>query len=161
MVEPVFRYEPLSYLLKNGLPELSMECWENMDDGFHGPEYSPAWDRYQEMETSKDGGFVSMREDGRLIGYAMIKVNPDIHQKHLRVALLHDIYITSSKRGYAIKFFNYLQNFASMLGAYRMDVAERLSFDSSRGGAGKFYDYIGFKPMEVIWSKILSTEGNA
>lgn len=156
MVEPVFRYEPLSYLLQTGLPELAMECWEESYDEIKGDSFSPDWRRYGNMEDTKDGGFIAMRVDERLAGYAVMKINPDIHQRQLRVALLHDVYITEKSRGYAIKFFRYLENFAMMLGAYRIDVAEIIGSD-----VGKFYKYMGMRPMEVIWSKHLGKMGNA
>lgn len=155
------RYEPLAFLLQNGLPELAMECWDAMGDAFHSNVYSPDWHRYQELEDEKTLGFFAMRENGQLTGYAVIKINPDIHQSHLRVALLHDIFITEKKRGYAIQFIHELEKYAKMMGAYRMDGAERVSFDAQRGGAGKFYQYLGFHPMEVIWSKTFGEEGTA
>lgn len=156
-----YRYEPLSYLLKNGLPELSLECWEHMDDGFYKEIYSPDWKLYQEQEDRKDLGFVAMREEGKLVGYAVVKILTDIHQKDQRIGLLHDIYITGDKRGHAAAFFHYIEQLVKQMGAYCIDVAERLSFDANRGGSGKFYSFLGFRPMEVIWRKVLGEEGTA
>jgi GNAT superfamily N-acetyltransferase len=156
-----FSFEPLDYLLKTGLPELSKECWGNMGDGFYLEVFSPDWRMYKEQEDNKRLGFVAMREDGKLIGYANLIINKDIHQEDLKIAVIHDIFVTKEKRGYASALFHYLEQFALSLGAYRIDVAERLSFDEKRGGAGKFYGFLGYKPMEVIHSKVLVTEGNA
>ena len=156
-----FGYEPLEYLLKTGLSDLCLECWDNMDDGFYLEMFSPDWRLYKEQENEKRLGFVAMREYGKLIGYANLIVNRDIHQEGLKVAIIHDIFITKEKRGYASSFFHYLEQFAHTLGAYRIDVAERLSFDGKRGGVGKFYNFLGFKPMEVIYSKVLVKEGTA
>lgn len=156
-----YRYEPIEYLLKTGLPELVLECWDNIGDDFHSDVFSPDWGRYKEQEEEKSLGVFAMREEGVLVGYAVLKINRDIHQSHLRVGLIHDIYITEKKRGYAIQFVHELEKYAKMMGVWRIDGAERLSFDAHRGGAGKFYHYMGFRPMEVIWSKVLGEEGNA
>jgi hypothetical protein len=150
MVE--FRYEPLDYLLKTGLPALAQECFDVMDDKFGRDLYAPNWREYSDMEENKNLGFVAMREDDVLIGYAAIEIISDIHQKGLRIALMRDIFITEKKRGHAIKFFNYIKDFVKQLGAWRLDVAERLTFDASRGGVGKFYEFMGGERLEVIWS---------
>lgn len=156
-----FSYEPLEHLLKTGLPDLCLECWDKMDDGFYQEIFSPDWKLYKEQEDEKNLGFVAMRDEGKLVGYANIKILGDIHQKDARVALIHDIYITEEKRGHAVAFFHYIEAFVQKMGAYRLDVAERLSFDANRGGSGKFFAFAGFKPMEVIWAKVLGNEGTA
>lgn len=150
-----FTYEPLEYLLKTGLPRLAEECFDQMDDGFYHEVYSPNWQMYHDIEARKDLGFLAMRDGDTLVGYAVLKINEDIHQKGVRIALLHDIYITETKRGYALQFFRFIEEFVRKMAVRRIDVAERLSFDAGRGGAGKFYEFIGFKRMEVIWAKVL------
>lgn len=157
----MYRHEPLDYLLKTGLPELSLECFDKMNDGFYQEIYSPDWMLYKQQEDRKDLGFIAMRDGEKLVGYAAIKIVNDIHQKDERIALIHDIYITESFRGHAASFFHYIENFVQKMGADWMDLAERLSFDSKRGGCGKFYAFIGFRPMEVIWRKRLGQEGEA
>lgn len=156
-----FGYEPLDHLLKTGLSDLCLECWDKMDDGFYRDIFSPDWQLYKEQEENQHLGFFAMREAEKLIGYAVIVTNADIHQKDLKIAVLHDIYITEPKRGYATLFFHKIEQFALQLGCYRLDVAERLSVDADRGGIGKFYTFMGFKPMEVIWAKVLQQEGTA
>lgn len=159
MVE--FRYEPLTYLLQNGLPELAMECWEQHVEGndfYRQDQFGPDWGNYQYQEDEKELGFVAMREGDKLIGYATIKINRDIHQADLRIAVLLDVYITKDKRGYAVKFFRYVEEFVQKMGAYRLDVSQPLT---SPQNVGKFYEFMGMRPMEMIWSKVLGTEGNA
>ena len=143
-------------MLKTGLPDLCQECWEHMDDGWYKDIFSPNWKMYKEQEDRKNLGFFSMREDDNLIGYAVILLTSDIHQEALKIAVIHDIYVTEQKRGLAARFYAFIQKMAADLGAYRVDIAERLSFDKDRGGCGKFYKFMGFKPMEVIWSKVIA-----
>lgn len=161
MVKIDYAYEPIEYLLKTGLPDLCLECWEKMDDGFYKEVFSPDWKMYKEQEDNKNLGFISMRNCGKLVGYAVIKVNRDIHQEDQLVALLHDIYITDDMRGHATAFFHHIERFSEKLGAYCIDVAERLSIDAGRGGVGRFYKMLGYKPMETIHRKILGNEGTA
>lgn len=156
-----YRYEPLTYLLNTGLSDLCLECFEKMDDGFYKEIFSPDWKMYKEQEDNKNLGFISMRDGDVLVGYAVIKINRDIHQENLLIALLHDIYITDSMRGHATAFFHHIEKFSEQLGAYCIDVAERLSIDNERGGIGKFYKFLGYNPMEVIHRKILGKEGTA
>lgn len=156
-----YRYEPLDYLLKTGLPELSLECWEHMDDGFYNEFYSPDWKLYKEQEDNKHLGFVAMRDQDKLVGYAVVKTMTDIHQENVRIGLIHDIYITEGYRGHAAAFFNYIERFVEHMGVSFLDVAERLSFDAKRGGSGKFFAFLGFRPMEIIHRKRLGQEGTA
>lgn len=156
-----YRYEPLEYLLQNGLPELAMECWEDVGDAFHSNIFAPDWKRYKDQEEERSLGFIAMREDDKLVGYAVLKINTDIHQKEKRVALLHDIYITKKKRGHAFAFMREVEKYCRMMKVERIDGAENIAFDYERGGVGRFYEYMGFEPIEVIWSKILVEEGNA
>lgn len=157
----MFRYEPLEYLLKTGLPDLCLECFDKMNDGFYQEIFSPDWKLYKEQEDNKNLGFVAMREGDKLVGYAVIKIVTDIHQKDERIALIHDIYIMEEFRGHATAFFHYIESFVKQMGAGWLDLAERLSFDAKRGGSGKFYSFLGYKPMEVIWRKRLGQEGTA
>lgn len=157
----LYRYEPLEYLLKTGLSDLCLECFNHMNDGFYQEVYSPDWMLYKQQEDNKDLGFIAMRDEDRLVGYAVVKIVNDIHQREERIGLIHDLYITKEYRGHAAAFFNYIEGFVRQMGAGWMDIAERLSFDEKRGGSGKFYAFLGYRPMEVIWRKRLGQEGTA
>ena len=61
-------FEPLSYILNNGLRELSHEAFLEVEDGKE--EYNPDWVGYQTQENNNILRFVSLRENGNLIGYA-------------------------------------------------------------------------------------------
>lgn len=142
-----FRFEPLAYLRLHGLDDMTMECRsflepENRDE--------PDWDRFQEMEDSYGMRCISMREDGKLVGYAGLEMADDIRHKGKILSIIRDIYITKEKRGHAPGFMKFIEDWSSKLGANRVTIAEKYNT-----GTGEFYSHLGFKPEEIWWAKEL------
>lgn len=152
------RYEPLTYLLQTGLLELSKKCHAELEK--NKIEYAPDWNSYLEDEKNRSLGFISMREGENLVGYATVKTYSDDHRKSLRIAVIKDIYITPNKRGYAHHFMRFIEKISQQIGCWRIDVAERLIPEAGLR-VGEFYALSGYKPMEIIWSKVLSMQGEA
>lgn len=157
-----FTYEPLKYLLGNGLSDLVREQWESGEhEEMRFLPIKPDVDYYQDREEKGELGFVAMREDGKLIGYAAIATSEDTKHAGLRIAFIKDIFITDKKRGHALRFFRYLEKFVQKMGCYCIDVCESARFEQGRGGVGKFYQFMGFAPLEVTWRKVLGRDGSA
>ena len=152
MVAPICQFEPLSYLLLNGLSDLAYQAWYELDSS--NAAYDPDWEAYQRMEGNNELRFVSLRDAGNLIGYAAIVIQGDIHQAGVTMATLYDIYIIPKKRGYAALFVKYIERQLSALGVRRMIAGEKLNATKTNS-AGKFYKHLGFAPLEIHWSKAI------
>lgn len=152
-----YRFEPLSFLLLNGLPELAYEAW--LDTKFHRehPEvpYSPDWQAYQNQEEASQLRLIAMREHEKLIGYVAVILDTDIHRKGVMMGMFRDIFITKSKRGYAAQFVNFIEKQLSSIGVHRIYGGERLDEDGNGTQVGKFYKIMQFSPQELIWGKTI------
>ena len=146
-------FEPVGYLLLNGLSDLAYQCWLELDST-NGGEYAPDWEAYQRMETNEELRFVSLRDNEKLIGYASIIIQGDIHQAGVTMATLCDIYISPLKRGHAATFVKFIERELSALGVRRIIAGEKLNA-TIRNDAGTFYKHLGFSPLEVHWSKTI------
>lgn len=147
------RFEPLSYLLLNGLPNLAHEAWKetHFQQDYNVP-YSVDWEAYQRMEDKNNLRFVSLREDETLIGYASILIEPIAQSKGFLTACFRDIYVTRSKRGYAASLVRFIENQMNQIGVRRVKGAERVN---SPVNSGEFFKALGYKPEEIIHSKDL------
>jgi len=146
------QFEPLAYMLLNGLSDMAFQAWEELDSG--NAKYAPDWEAYQRMESNNELRFVSLRNGEKLLGYASIVIQGDIHQAGVRMATLYDIYITPSKRGYAAFFVKYIEKQLSSLGVRRMIAGEKINA-TTQNSAAAFYKKLGFSPLELHWSKAI------
>lgn len=144
--------EPLSYMILNGVINLSMEHREEMEAEYRHIPYSPDWETYQEMEDKNCLRCFALRESGNLIGYAAVVLDKDVHRSGVLFADFRDIFITKKKRGYAAKFLNHIEKIIKPLGVQREYISERLISGSAVGG---FLKAMGFEPQETIWGKTL------
>lgn len=150
----VVQIEPLSYILLNGLVDLAFEAWQELESEHPNEPYNPDWERYQKMENADGLRFFSLRESGNLIGYASIKLDIDEHRNGLLTGSFNDIFITMPKRGYAAFLVKYVEKTLSGMGVKRTQIAEKVNI-RALNSAGEFYERMGYKPQEVIYSKAL------
>jgi len=146
------RIEPLSYLLLHGLPDLAYEAWQELE--FEHPEtpYAPDWESYQRLEDGYFLRFFALREDGNLIGYASVRMENDEHRNGLKMAFFNDIYVTRTKRGHAAKLVKHVERSMSLLGVRRIQGGHKVT---AKVDAGKFFEVMGYEPMEIIYAKVL------
>lgn len=148
------RFEPLSYMLLNGLSDLAFQAWYELESGNEGAVYDVDWEAYQRMENSNQLRFVSLRASANLIGYAAIVVQSDLNQFGLVVATLKDIYIIPEKRGHAASFVRFIERQLSEVGVKRVIAGEKLNA-STPNAASEFYKLIGYAPFEIRLAKTL------
>lgn len=148
------RFEPLAYLLMNGLPNLTLEAWHELEHEHKNYPYGPDWEEYQRSENNGTLRFISLREEKRLIGYASILLVTDLHHAGLMLGIYRDIYITRSKRGYAAIFIRYIEKELSCIGINRALIGERVA---SGNKASLFYKALGYELQEYIHGKTLNS----
>ena len=151
------RFEPLSYMLLNGLVDLSYEAWCEMENEHAEVDYSPDWEAYQRNEDSNRLRFISLREGGNLIGYASIRIESDIHRAGITFASFLDIYIKKEKRGYAAQFVRFIEKQLSGIGVVRVYATERVR---SRKSPARFYEAMGFELQEQVYGKTIGQVTN-
>lgn len=146
------RIEPLSYLLMHGLPDVAYEAWLDLEHEHSEIPYAPDWESYQRLEDGHHLRFFSLRENENLIGYASVRMDSDEHRNGLRMAFFNDIYVTKAKRGYAATLVKYVEKAIALLGVRRIQGAHKVT---AKVDSGKFFKAMGYKPMEIIYAKVL------
>src|SRR3984885_9028683 len=69
-----FTFEPISYLLSYGLAALAARHWEEGAVQNGVDEFDPDWEEYAAMERANMFRVVAVRADGKLIGYAGVRI---------------------------------------------------------------------------------------
>lgn len=155
------RIEPLVFLLDTGLYELSKKCWAEIGASNGNSSYNPDWPEYKAMEDENKLRFVSLRENGNLIGYASIILDKDAHAQGNTVATIFDIYVSPDKTGHSVKLFRYIEKIVLELGTTSLIVASQIGCGRSKNRNSKFLKFMGYAPQQVHWVKRLGNDGDA
>lgn len=153
-----YRFEPLNYLLNNGLNELGLRSWAEVGNDKQLFKYNPDWARYQRMEDIETLRFMAVRDDADiLIGYASIIVGTNIHDRDVLCAVIQDIYLSPENRmgmKSAREFIvDNIEKALKGIGVKHLSIAEREN--DPRGGVGAVYQRLGYGSNERIWTKEL------
>jgi len=146
----ICRFEPLSYLLLHGLPDLAYEMWVESEVKHKHAVYGPDWEAYQALQDKDILRFIAMREDGNLIGYVSIVIETYTQQADLLMASFRDIFVAASKRGYAAKLVRFAERQLSELGVKRVLGGARTERQQ------KFWMALDYAPQETILGKTIN-----
>jgi len=108
------------------------------------------WPRYAQLERAGILLFITLRQNGRLVGYYMGFVMPHLHYKST-TTLAMDIYWTHPdiRGGFAgRRLLRKVEEEARARGVKRMFAVSKDHKDSSR-----LFNALGFKPIETVHSK--------
>jgi hypothetical protein len=148
MVE--YAFEPMNYILANGLERMARVCFDELENG----KYDVNWPLYRLMEKNNSLRFVSLREEGNLIGYATVIIEMNAHKKDEQMGSIGDFYLLPEKRGYAGQFISFIERNLKVIGIKNMIIAEKLN-SKKKNRSGYFYKIMGFLPLEMRWVKEL------
>ena len=141
-----FTWEPIAHLLNCGINELGRKSWEeNWKDSCL--DYDPDWPRYQRMEAEGIMRICAARDKNKLVGYAVVIMATDLHDRKVMTAFVQDLYVKSSYNG--LQLLRHVIGVLKTLKARQIVLAERLK--SSRS-TSKIFQYLGFKNKEAIWT---------
>jgi GNAT superfamily N-acetyltransferase len=98
---------------------------------------------------------VTVREDNKLIGYAIFVVQPHLHYKTCKTAF-EDMYFLKKeyrKGRLGIRLFQFAEDVLKKDGVNRVIMHTKIHLDNSR-----LFEYLGYKLTDKLYTKILSTE---
>ena len=112
----------------------------------------PRWDVYAAREAAGELCFVTVREDGRLIGYFIGFVMPGLHYATCLTCQMDIFYIHPDHRGRScgLRLFRTVEKELRRRGVQRWFVGSKLHRDS-----GRLFTALGFGPVETYYSKWL------
>lgn len=146
--------EPLEYMLLTGLPDLTFEAWQELEQDKQRFPYAPDWQRYQRMEDTDGLRFFSLREGDFLLGYASIVISHDEHRSGVLMGYFNDVFVTKPKRGHAAFLVRCVETTLSGIGVQRIQAAQKLNLQSPNT-AGEFFKLLDYQPYELVLSKVL------
>lgn len=147
-----FTWEPISYLLSCGLAALAAQHWE--EGAVKHGEYDPNWEEYAAMERADMFRIVAVRADGRLIGYAGVRIFKSLLSREQTCSFVQEYYIDPLFRpftGAGVKLFRFIEAQLRLMHVSHETIGEPPGLNLE-----KLFRRLGFKPQERLWSKELA-----
>ena len=135
------------------LPELQAcfpSHWEELALNKDKVPLKPRWDVYEAMEQADTLFLVTLRDEGRLVGYFIGFVALELHYETC-LTLTMDIFWTHPdvRGGFAgVRLFREVERAAKERGVQRLYFGSKLHKDSSR-----LFEFLKMKPIETYFSK--------
>jgi hypothetical protein len=114
---------------------------------------SPQFNVYIERERRGELLFVTMREEGELVGYFIGFIAPGLHYSTCLTCTMDIFYIRPDKRGAAlpgVRLFKFVEKELIRRGVDRWFVGSKCRADAS-----KLFEFLEFEKVEIYYSKWL------
>jgi N-acetylglutamate synthase-like GNAT family acetyltransferase len=114
---------------------------------------------FEKMKVLEDNGLfkvITVREDGRMVGYLLAIISPHLHYRTSPKMLIVDAYFVSkeSRSGTGVKLIRYMEHLAKDKGCIKVYLSCKLHLDHS-----KLFVAMGYTPSDVAFIKRL--KGNS
>jgi len=112
----------------------------------------PDWDRYRELDARGQLCTVTLRAQGKLAGYCIMFVLPELHYRTTLSAKMDMFWVTPEYRGRmgGLRLFRTMERELKRRGCRRMFVGSKLHRDTSR-----MFEAMGYRHIEAWFSKVL------
>jgi GNAT superfamily N-acetyltransferase len=147
----VTQVEPFSQIFAEVKP-LVERHWEEIALNKDSVVLDPDWQRYIAMERLGQLSIVTVRAQGRLVGYCCMVIQPGLHYRSCLEARMDVFWLAPEYRGRmgGVRLFRAVEAELKRRGVRRMFVGSKLHKDSSR-----LFEAMGYKPIEHWFSKML------
>jgi len=106
------------------------------------------------IQREREGGllFVTLREDGEMVGYYIGFIAPGLHYKTCLTCITDIFYVRPDKRGGSAgaKMFKFVEKELIRRGVARWFTGSKVAHDAS-----KLFEFLKFERVEVYYSKWL------
>ncbi len=109
---------------------------------------------YEAMEKANSLMILTVRDDGRLIGYSVYIVRPHPHYRTTKWALSDLFWITPKKRGAGVgkRMFEAAEMELRKMGVVVMNTYHKLAHPE----AGPLLESLGHEPIEMTYQKVIA-----
>jgi GNAT superfamily N-acetyltransferase len=147
-------HEPLRWLIDSGVKDIVARHWEEIALDKASVPLDTDWDKYQSLEDSGSWRAFAARCDGKLIGYISYFIDFHVRYKTTRYVEADVFYILPEYRNKSRAGLILFQEFlAALPKPCKVLINEKLTFKDGR--VGRLLEYLGMKPIEVVYSKFL------
>lgn len=149
---PTFAWERFNQIAKD-LPVLFTEHWKELALNQDIIPLAPDWDRYYAYDVQGILRVLTVRVEGRLVGYVFLLFGPHLHYVttpwgHGEMFYLDPLY----RQGWTgVKLFKELIKGCEGMGAKMLTVPVKLHFMNAR--VIKLLERLGFKQIEVVMAR--------
>lgn len=142
----------------NALPEMRLlfpQHWEELALDKESVPLAPDYRRYAALEATGSLSTITVRENGRLRGYAVMVVTPGLHYRTCLEARMDMFWLTPEVRGRmgGKRLFKAVEHELTRRGVRRVYVGSKLHRD-----VGRLFTALGYHPIETWYSKMLGPE---
>lgn len=143
--------EPFGRVIEEAKPLLQRH-WEEIALDRDSVPLEPDWPRYAAMERLGQLSVVTVRAQGRMVGYCCMVIQPGLHYRSCLEARMDIFWIAPEYRGRmgGVRLFKAVEAELKRRGVRRMYVGSKLHKDSSR-----LFEAMGYRPIEQWFSKML------
>lgn len=143
--------EPLSQVLEEIKPLLPRH-WEELALNKDNVPLDPDWERYASIDALGQLSIVTVRVQGRLVGYCAMVIQVGLHYRTCLEARMDVFWIAPEYRGRmgGVRLFKAVEAELKRRGVKRLYVGSKLHRDSSR-----LFQAMGYTPVEQWFSKWL------
>lgn len=151
MTPLTFAVELWSDMIDEAKPMLQRH-WEELALDKDEIALAPDWIRYQNLEARGALSVVTVRENGKLVGYSWMVIQRGLHYSGCLEARMDIYWIAPEVRGRygGVRLFRAVENELRRRGVKRVYVGSKLHRDSSR-----LFKALNYTPIETWFSKLL------
>jgi hypothetical protein len=153
-----FGWEPLAQLLADGVADISREHWEEIALDKASVPLDVDWGRYLDYEAAGIWRAFAARDGGKLIGYVAWWFEPNPRYRSTTYCTADVFFIRPEHRKGSLGLRLFRETFAALPRPCKVLINEKLGFKDGR--VGKIFEHMGFRPIEVVYSKFLPREGD-
>lgn len=147
-----YQIEPFSQLIEE-LKPLLQSHYEEIARHRDKIALNPDYDKYRELDRMGFLHGVTVRDDGKLVGYFLSFVTPHLHYKNHIFSSNDVVFISKDyRRGtIAARMFKFAETTLKEKGVTKMHVNVKLANDF-----GSLLERLGYMPIERIYEKMLT-----
>lgn len=146
-----FQVENYFDVIEEGRP-LLLRHWDEIALDKDNVPLDPDWGRYESLERGGALSIVTARNNGKLVGYSVMVVQPGLHYRSCLEARMDIFWLAPELRGRmgGVRLFKAVEAELKRRGVKRIYAGSKLHKDSSR-----LFVALGYKPIEQWFSKWL------
>lgn len=151
-----FAWEPLQWLLNDGVAEITRKHWEEIALDREQVPLDTDWPKYLALEASGSWRAFAARKDGQIIGYLTCFIDFHVRYRTTRYVEADVFFILPEHRKGRVGIQLFREFMKALPKPCKLLINEKLSFKDGR--VGRLLEHLGMKPIEVVYSKFLKED---
>ena len=138
--------------VKSSILEMSTAHWEEVEDFQDEIKLEPDLESYLRLYETGMLKIISMRDSGVVVGYILMFITHNLHHKSIKIAMADMFYVQKKyRKGYvAIKMFKFAEKIMKENNVDMMMLSHKFKHDK-----GSLFQFLGFKPAEISYLKLI------